>query len=82
MPLHPDEVPTARESVKRDLAEGPNWYSDLIAHTRNLLCVHDLEGRLLSVNTAAARLLGYSEDEMLQRPMPYLRLCNSHIRSH
>lgn len=70
MPLHPDdEAPTARESVKRDLAEGPNWYSDLIAHSKNLLCVHDLEGRLLSVNSAAARLLGYSENEMLQRPM-------------
>ena len=70
MPLHPDEqIPAARESVKRDLAEGPNWYSDLIAHSKNLLCVHDLEGRLLSVNSAVSRLLGYSEDEMLQRPM-------------
>jgi PAS domain S-box-containing protein len=69
MSLHfDDEVTTARESVQRDLAEGPNW-SDLIGHSKNLLCVHDLEGRLLSVNDAASRLLGYSEDEMLQRPM-------------
>lgn len=70
MPLHPDDkVPAARESVKRDIAEGLDCYSDLLAHSKNLLCVHDLEGRLLSVNPAAARLLGYSEDEMVQLPM-------------
>jgi formate hydrogenlyase transcriptional activator len=34
-----------------------------------LLCAHDLEGRLLSINPVPARLLGYSVDEMLRKPM-------------
>jgi formate hydrogenlyase transcriptional activator len=34
-----------------------------------LLCVHDLEGRFLSVNPVPARLLGYSVEEVMQRPM-------------
>ena len=31
-----------------------------------MLCVHDLEGRCLSVNSVPARLLGYSVEEALQ----------------
>lgn len=41
------------------------WYHDLVEHSRDLLCVHDLQGRLLSVNPMPARLLGYSVEEML-----------------
>ena len=46
-----------------------DWYKDLVEHSQDLLCIHDLEGRLLSVNPATARLLGYSVEEILQIPM-------------
>jgi formate hydrogenlyase transcriptional activator len=42
---------------------------DLLKHGRDLLCVHDLQGHLLSVNPMPARILGYSVEEILQIPM-------------
>ncbi|MGA7217511.1 MAG: PAS domain S-box protein [Candidatus Sulfotelmatobacter sp.] len=46
-----------------------DWYRDLVEHSHDLLCIHDLDGRLLSVNPAPARVLGYSVGEILQIPM-------------
>jgi PAS domain S-box-containing protein len=40
-----------------------------VDHSQDLLCVHDLDGRLLSISPAPARLLGYSVEEMLRIPM-------------
>jgi PAS domain S-box-containing protein len=57
------------EPIRRALHENEDWYQDLIEHSQDLLCIHDLEGRLLSVNPAPARVLGYSVEEILQIPM-------------
>jgi PAS domain S-box-containing protein len=57
------------EPIRRALQENEDWFRDLVEHSHDLLCVHDLEGRLLSVNPAPARLLGYSVEEILQIPM-------------
>ncbi len=65
----PDEVPVAWDPIRRALEENENWYRDLVEHSHDLLCVHDLEGRFVSVNPVPARLLGYSVEEMLQKPM-------------
>jgi PAS domain-containing protein len=46
------------EPIRRALHENEDWYQDLVEHSHDLLCVHDLEGRLLAVNPAPARLLG------------------------
>jgi formate hydrogenlyase transcriptional activator len=59
----------ASDPIWRALQENEDWYQDLVEHSHDLLCVHDLEGRLLSVNPAPARLLGYSVEEMLRIPM-------------
>ena len=65
----PEEAPVACDPIRRDLEENEDWYRDLVEHSQDLLCVHDLEGRFLSVNPVPARLLGYSVEEMLQKPM-------------
>jgi PAS domain S-box-containing protein len=57
------------DPIRRALHENEDWYQDLVEHSQDLLCIHDLEGRLLSVNPAPARLLGYSVEEILQIPM-------------
>ena len=44
-------------------------YQHLAEQTSDLLCSHNLQGQLLSVNPAPARLLGYSVEELLQIPM-------------
>jgi formate hydrogenlyase transcriptional activator len=65
----PEELPVAWDPIRRDLKENEDWYRDLVEHSQDLLCVHNLEGRFLSVNPVPARLLGYSVEEMLQTPM-------------
>src|SRR5208337_145292 len=65
----PDEAPVEWDPIRRDLEEDEDWYRDLVEHSHDLLCVHDLEGRLLSVNPVPARLLGYSVEEVMQKPM-------------
>ncbi len=65
----PVEAPVAWDPIRRALEENEDWYRDLVDHSRDLLCVHDLEGRFLSVNPVPARLLGYSVEEMIGKPM-------------
>jgi two-component system cell cycle sensor histidine kinase/response regulator CckA len=57
---------TARRQVEEALRESEDRYRDLVEHSQDLICIHDLEGRALSVNPTAARLLGYDQDELLQ----------------
>src|SRR5215472_1735183 len=62
--------PSATEAqIPQNLQVGADWYRDLVDHSQDLLCIHDLQGRLLSVNPAPARVLGYSIEEILQVPM-------------
>jgi PAS domain S-box-containing protein len=57
------------DPIFRALQENEDWYQDLVEHSQDLLCIHDLTGKLLSVNPAPARALGYSVEELLQIPM-------------
>jgi PAS domain S-box-containing protein len=77
MDLHPGpekrRVSTVKlaelEPIQQALHENEDWYQDLVEHSQDLLCIHDLEGRLLLVNPAPARVLGYSVEEILRIPM-------------
>lgn len=51
------------------LRESEDRYRDLVEYSEDLLCTHDLSGRLLSVNRASARILGYEVDELVQKQM-------------
>src|SRR5712664_328465 len=65
----PEKAPVELDPIQRALQENEDWYRDLVEHSQDLLCIHDLQGHLLSVNPAPARALGYSVDDMLQIPM-------------
>jgi PAS domain S-box-containing protein len=65
----PEELPVSWDPIRRSLEENEDWYHDLVDHSQDLLCAHDLEGRFLSVNSVPTRLLGYSAEEMLGKPM-------------
>ena len=58
-----------RKQADDALRESEDRCRDLIEHSEDLVCTHDFEGNLLSVNPAPARLLGYEVAEMLAIPM-------------
>jgi PAS domain S-box-containing protein len=60
---------TQRKRALNALRESEDRYRDLVEHSQDLLCTHDLEGRLLSSNPRPARILGYEVAELLAIPM-------------
>ncbi|MGA9497453.1 MAG: PAS domain S-box protein [Terriglobales bacterium] len=65
----PNQLPADWDPIRQVMKEDDDWYRDLVEQSRDPLCVHDLQGRFLSVNPLPARLLGYSVEEMLQKPL-------------
>ncbi|MGC1448821.1 MAG: PAS domain-containing protein, partial [Candidatus Sulfotelmatobacter sp.] len=47
--------------------DNDDLYRDLVENSRDLICTHDLNGALLTVNQAAARALGYDVSELVNR---------------
>ncbi len=60
---------TEHKRTETALRESEDRYRDLVEHSQDLVCTHDLEGRLLSLNPAPARLLGYDVSELRNLPM-------------
>jgi len=60
---------TDRKNAELAVRESEDRYRDLVEHSEDLVCTHDLSGRLLSVNPAPARSLGYEVSELLKIPM-------------
>ena len=60
---------TQRKRALDALRESEDRYRDLVEHSQDLVCTHDLEGRLLSSNPRPARILGYEVAELLAIPM-------------
>ena len=46
-----------------------DFYRDLFDHSHELLCLHDLEGKILTVNPLPAKLLGYTVEELKQKSL-------------
>jgi PAS domain S-box-containing protein len=63
---------TARNLAQAALRESEDRYRDLVEHSEDLVCTHDLAGKLLSCNPAPARILGYEVAELLDIPMQEL----------
>jgi formate hydrogenlyase transcriptional activator len=61
-----------RRQTEEALRENEDRYRDLVENSEDLVCTHDLEGNLLSVNPMPARLLGYEVSELIRMPMQEL----------
>ncbi len=57
----------SRQEAEEKLRASEDRYRDLVEHSEDLLCTHTLDGRLLSVNPAPARILGYTVEEVLAK---------------
>lgn len=56
-----------RAVIEKSLRESETRYRHLVENSQGLICTHDLNGVLLSVNPAAARILGHKPDQMVGR---------------
>ncbi|HKW64051.1 MAG TPA: PAS domain S-box protein [Candidatus Acidoferrum sp.] len=69
---------TEQRRAEGALRESEDRYRDLVEHSLDLICTHDLEGRLMSVNELPAEILGYSKEELITRPMKDFLLKEGH----
>jgi PAS domain S-box-containing protein len=56
-----------RKQAEEALRESEDRYRDLVECSQYLICTHDLQGQILSVNQEGARLLGYNKTDLLQK---------------
>ena len=68
----------AKEAADQALLKSEERYRDLVENSQDLICTHDLEGKLLSVNEAPLRALGYSREFLLQVKMKDLLTPEQH----
>lgn len=61
------EVRRARTHTDQALRESEDRYRDLVENSHDLICTHDLAGRIVSVNAAPARTLGYEQHDLLNK---------------
>ena len=54
-----------RSRMERALRDSEERYRNLVEKSRGLICTHDMEGTLLSVNEASAEALGYTPEELV-----------------
>ncbi|MBI4670818.1 MAG: response regulator [Chloroflexi bacterium] len=63
------EIALYRHKAEQKLRDSERRYRHLVENSQGLIWTHDMDGRLLSINPAAARLLGYAVDEIIGHDM-------------
>ncbi|MCK6641013.1 MAG: PAS domain S-box protein [Bacteroidia bacterium] len=63
---------TERKRNEEELRVAERQYRSLFEHSQHMICMHDLEGVILSINPAGAHALGYEPEELIGRQISKL----------
>ena len=57
----------SEKKIKTQLLDSENRYRNLVEQSKVLICTHDLDGNLLTVNKPGAAIIGYEPEEILKK---------------
>ncbi len=58
---------TERKHIEEEMRVAEKQYRSLFEHSQHMICMHDLEETILSINPAGAHTLGYEPEELIGR---------------
>ncbi|NOT47982.1 MAG: diguanylate cyclase [Acidobacteria bacterium] len=67
-----DAIDFKRGQAETELADKEARYRELFDYSQGLICIHDLDGVLTTVNRATLRMLEYTEEEIVGRNLRHL----------
>ncbi|MCI0663006.1 MAG: PAS domain S-box protein [Acidobacteria bacterium] len=56
-----------REQAEAAIRQSEDRYRDIVENSLDLICTHDLQGRILSANSAVAKALGYDPNDYISK---------------
>lgn len=58
---------TERKRIEEEMRVAEKQYRSLFEYSQHMICMHDLEGVILSINPSGAHTLGYEPEELIGR---------------
>lgn len=58
---------TERKKIEEEMRLAEKQYRSLFEHSQHMICMHDLDGTILSINPAGAHAVGYEPEEVIGR---------------
>ncbi len=58
---------TERKSIEEQVNLSEKRYREIFSYSQAWICTHDMEGRLLTLNASACKILGYEENAIVGR---------------
>jgi PAS domain S-box-containing protein len=58
---------TERKRIEEEMRVAEKQYRSLFEYSQHMICMHDLEGTILSINPSGAHTLGYEPEELIGR---------------